>query len=250
MYGKNESTDGNEIHEIFYKKNAYKTGTGFKFPSFSSSSSSSSSGSSSGSNYGNNPSLSSSYSQSSSYSSGLGGSINQPAVQLAPYGQQAQPICSTKPKSILNASTKCNLGTNTCMVQCLNSYRLPNGETMAKMICNNGEWVLEKLDWTEKLACERKINYINSKPVNNFDEFSTYFQQFACHHVKIMVFVLSPAHVHARKILLDHTVNLRKNCVYRDQFNHTTQSYRAVPRVAQLPVLKATLFRMVHQLQI
>lgn len=149
IYGKDDLNDVNEVHEVFYKKNAYKTGTGFKeynSPSYSGSSSSSSSSSASG--YGSYPSQSSPYSKVSSYNSG------QP-VHLAPYGQETRQTCSPKPKTILNASTRCTQGTSTCMVQCLENYQLPNGETMARMICNNGEWVLEKLDWTDKLACER-----------------------------------------------------------------------------------------------
>lgn len=63
--------------------------------------------------------------------------------------------CRTKPQSILNASTRCTVGTGTCMVQCMNGYQFPNGETKAKMICTNDEWILENLEWSTKLACER-----------------------------------------------------------------------------------------------
>lgn len=175
VYGKDDLNDGEEVHEVFYKKNAYKTGTGFngfKFPSFSASVSSSSSSSSSGSGYGYNPSQASSYSGSSGQSVGSGGYSghnHHSPVQLAPYGSsygQYTPLpqekaCSTKPKSLLNASTRCTQGTNNCMVQCLDNYQLPNGETKARMICKNGEWVLENLDWTDKLACERKKNIHN-----------------------------------------------------------------------------------------
>lgn len=63
--------------------------------------------------------------------------------------------CRTKPQSILNASTRCTVGAGTCMVQCMNGYQFPNGETKAKMICTNDEWILENLEWSTKLACER-----------------------------------------------------------------------------------------------
>lgn len=177
-YGK-QNYDGEEVHEVFIKKHAYQTGTGFgnfKFPTFgrqsSSSSAASSSSSSSGSGgYGmNNPSQAISYSSSSSWSSS---SANGQQAQLAPFDQSGygrsgysptavplakvgEKVCTNKPKSILNASTKCSLVTKTCTVQCLNNFQLPNGEAKAKIYCNNGEWALENLDWTDKLACERE----------------------------------------------------------------------------------------------
>lgn len=161
---------GEEVHEVFIKKHAYQTGTGFgnfKFPSFgqrsSSSSASSSSSSSSGSGYGaNNPSQATSYSSSSSWSSGSGQPPLAPFDQSG-YGRSSIPLaktgekmCTNKPKAILNASTKCSLVTKSCIVQCLNNYQLPNGESKAKIYCNAGEWALENLEWTDKLACERE----------------------------------------------------------------------------------------------
>lgn len=204
-----------EVHETFYKKSAYQTGTGYGGyqapPMYGSgySSSSSSSSSSSGSGYGYNPAQSSSYSSSSSFSGGYGGQQQsvpiapygqRPAVPLAPYGQSqynqpplapypgpqsnsngqsssgtygrtqytytrppppSQAIqCPTEPKSILNAYTKCSISTNNCIVECLKDYQFPNGQAKAKLICSSGQWVLENLDWTEKLACERKLNFL------------------------------------------------------------------------------------------
>lgn len=175
-FGKQDYSGEGVHEELFIKKHAYQTGTGFgnyKFPSYgqrSSSSSSSSGSSSSGSGYGfNHPSQATSYSSSSSWSSN---SVNgQPqlapfdqsgyghlghehsAVPLAPTGQK---MCTNKPKTILNASTKCSLVTKSCNVQCLNNYALPDGQTKAKIFCNDGEWTLENLPWTDKLACERE----------------------------------------------------------------------------------------------
>lgn len=175
-FGKQDYS-GEEVHEeLFIKKHAYQTGTGFgnfKFPfgqrSSSTSSASSSSSSSSGGGYGFNPSQAESYSSSSSWSSNSAN--GQP--QLAPfdqsgYGHEQSPIplaktgekmCTHKPKGILNASTKCSLVTKSCIVQCMNNYQLPNGETKAKLYCNAGQWALENLDWTDKLACERKLKF-------------------------------------------------------------------------------------------
>lgn len=192
-----ESPDGNEVHEIVVKRNAYQTGYGgHHFPSGSSSSSSSSSSSNTGYGYGGSMSQSSSYSSSSSYGgtgygpgpthgtgyapSGYSG-YHQPGVQLAPfdagpsygrvtmppqsyrntnYGRVTMPptrssACTTKPQSILNASTRCTVGANSCTVQCMNGYQFPNGQTKARMTCTNEEWILENLEWSNKLACER-----------------------------------------------------------------------------------------------
>lgn len=172
-----------EFHEEFIKKHAYQTGTGFgnfKLPFGKlSSSSANSKSSSSGSGYGINKPSQSSNSWSSSYGSSNGQSqYEQP--QLAPFntfdesgGEQyggyksttpppvrfTQPdekMCTNKPKTILNAKTHCSLVTKTCDVKCKNNYQLPNGETKGKIYCNAGEWTLEKLDWTDNLACERK----------------------------------------------------------------------------------------------
>lgn len=164
--------------------------------SSSSSSSSSSSGSGGGFNPAQSSSYSqsSSYGGYGGYN-GYGGSNKyqqQPAVPLSPYGYHpplaaypgsqsapygqsssgsngrtqyvytrppppAQAIqCFTEPKSILNALTKCSMTTNNCIVECINNYQFPNGQTKAKLLCSAGQWILENLDWTEKLACERK----------------------------------------------------------------------------------------------
>lgn len=77
---------------------------------------------------------------------------NYGRVTSRPHNSNA---CTTKPQSILNASTRCTVGANTCMVQCMNGYQFPNGETKARMICTNEEWTLENLEWSNKLACER-----------------------------------------------------------------------------------------------
>lgn len=167
--GKQNLYDGEEVHEpLFIKKHAYKTGTEF-FPSLtkrfgSTSGSSAGSSSSSGAGQSGSYSSSSSWSSSSSYNGGQSGYQQQP--QLAQYaGYQptaiplasfAEKVCTTKPKSIPNASTQCSLVSKTCNVQCLKDYQLPNGETKAKMYCNNGDWALENMEWTDKLACERK----------------------------------------------------------------------------------------------
>lgn len=64
--------------------------------------------------------------------------------------------CTKKPKAIINASVKCTLLTNTCKAKCQPNYQFPNGETMLNIICDAGEWTLEKLEWSNNLACERK----------------------------------------------------------------------------------------------
>lgn len=136
--------------------------------SFSSSASSSGDSGFFGSRF-NMPAQSASYSGSSSWSSSYGGQsgyqqqpdlaqFNQyagyqsPSIPLAP----AEAVCTQKPKAIPNAKTQCSLTTKTCTVQCFSDYQLPNGETKAKMYCNNGDWALENLEWSDKLACERK----------------------------------------------------------------------------------------------
>lgn len=64
--------------------------------------------------------------------------------------------CTQKPKSIINASVKCTIITNTCKAKCIEGYQFPNGETYMKVICDAGEWTLENLEWSDTLACERK----------------------------------------------------------------------------------------------
>ncbi|XP_031619378.1 hemocytin isoform X2 [Contarinia nasturtii] len=66
------------------------------------------------------------------------------------YGRTCQDI----PRTILNASKRCSIVSKTCTIECLNNYQLPNGETKAKQYCADGTWLLENLDWTDKLACE------------------------------------------------------------------------------------------------
>lgn len=110
--------------------------------------SSSSSSRSSSSSYGG--SFSSSQSSSSSSSNSGGG-----------YVKVGRP-CTSKPKEIANTIAQCSLVTNNCMYQCLDGHHFPTGDTKIKMICNDGEWVLENIEWNDKIACERKLIHICS----------------------------------------------------------------------------------------
>lgn len=71
--------------------------------------------------------------------------------------EMVRKTCTKKPKAITNASVKCTLLTNTCKAKCIENYQFPSGETMLKVICDAGEWALEKLEWSKNLACERKL---------------------------------------------------------------------------------------------
>lgn len=80
-------------------------------------------------------------------------------------------VCTHKPKSILNASIKCSLVSKTCVAHCFDDYQFPNGERKLKINCEAGEWSLERLEWSDKLACERKTNsnYFYYSKQNNFN---------------------------------------------------------------------------------
>lgn len=186
-HGINNNYDSNNaVNEEFYKAKTYKVSS-YKVPA---SYSSSSSHSSSSSLNGNIPA---SYSSSSSYSSSKASSgydssdglynldsnpsqmnseHNPDAYEFKSYTQKQydggksalgqhnsvefnQKSCTNKPKPILNAVTQCSIVTNSCVAKCIANYQFPNGETKVKIGCETGEWVLEKLDWTDKLACER-----------------------------------------------------------------------------------------------
>lgn len=125
------------------------------------------------------PSQSTSYSSSSSWSSGHGSSgsgEHEHGVKLASFEslgeQRDKKVCTTKPKTILNASMKCSIVSNSCNVQCLNNYQLPNGETKTKMICKDGVWSLENLELTEKVACERKKSPTKTKMLKFFEQYN------------------------------------------------------------------------------
>lgn len=129
------------MKEIFTKKNTYNVGSG----SYDDSSlSSSSSSSNSSPNYDG----SFSSSQSSSSSSSLGGGYVNVKV--------GRP-CTSKPREMANTIAQCSLVTNVCVYQCLDGHHFPTGVTKMKMICNDGEWVLESNEWNDKIACERKL---------------------------------------------------------------------------------------------
>lgn len=139
------SFGNNDVEEPFIKRTAYTTSSRpymNQVPAYSLQGSSASASSSSGSYSG--PGFGSSYSpaNSNSFSSNA---VGKP--------------CTEKPKSILNALTKCSIVSNSCMVQCLDGYQFPNGDLKKKMLCEDGEWTLEKTEWSDKLACERKKNY-------------------------------------------------------------------------------------------
>lgn len=68
--------------------------------------------------------------------------------------------CTKKPKTIGNASVKCTLLSNTCKAKCAPNFQFPNGETILTVICVGGEWAFEKLEWSNDLACERKLDFI------------------------------------------------------------------------------------------
>lgn len=132
------NTGDDVVHEQFRKVKTYKGGFGAIgniLPSFGLHSSSASSSSSFGTK------------QSSSFSAASGNSINT--------NSNRRP-CTNKPKAILNASTKCSIVTNSCIVQCLDNYQFPSGDSKMKMLCDDGEWTLENIEWSDKLACERK----------------------------------------------------------------------------------------------
>lgn len=84
-------------------------------------------------------------SQSSSSSSSGGG-----------YVEVGRP-CTSKPRDIANSIAQCSLVTNACVYQCLDGYHFLTGDTKMKMVCNDGEWVLENNEWNDKIACERKL---------------------------------------------------------------------------------------------
>lgn len=70
--------------------------------------------------------------------------------------EQARLVCTKKPKTIMNASIRCTLMSNTCKAVCKEGYQFPTGETLLNVICDAGEWSLEKYEWSDKLSCERE----------------------------------------------------------------------------------------------
>lgn len=137
------------MKEIFTKKKTFNVGSdsyGAQQPannfysSGGSDSSSLSSSSSSSSSYG---SFSSSQSSSSSNSGGGYVNVGRP--------------CTSRPREIANTITQCSLVTNACVYQCLDGHQFPTGDIKMKMICNDGDWVFENIEWNDKIACERKL---------------------------------------------------------------------------------------------
>lgn len=173
-YGGYHNLPGGSSSSGSSSSSSSNTGYGYG-GSMSQSSSYSSSSSYGGTGYGADPTHGTGYAP-----SGYSG-YHQSGVQLAPfdagpsygratlppqsyrntnYGRVTMPptrssACTTKPQSILNASTRCTVGANSCTVQCMNGYQFPNGQTKARMTCTNEEWILENLEWSNKLACER-----------------------------------------------------------------------------------------------
>lgn len=70
--------------------------------------------------------------------------------------EQQQLVCTKKPKKIMNAAVRCTLLTNTCKAVCTEGYQFPTGETLLHVICEAGEWSLEKYEWSDQLSCERE----------------------------------------------------------------------------------------------
>lgn len=64
-------------------------------------------------------------------------------------------VCTSEPKAIANAETRCQ-SAQTCVAQCLNGYQFPTGDKKMRIVCEAGEWALERSEWSDKLACERK----------------------------------------------------------------------------------------------
>lgn len=71
--------------------------------------------------------------------------------------EHVRPACTKKPKIIMNASIRCTLMTNTCKAVCKEGYQFPTGETLLNVICEAGEWSLEKYEWSDQLSCEREF---------------------------------------------------------------------------------------------
>lgn len=71
--------------------------------------------------------------------------------------EHVRSVCTKKPKTIMNAAVRCTLITNTCKAVCKEGYQFPTGETLLNVICDAGEWSLEKYEWSDKLSCEREL---------------------------------------------------------------------------------------------
>lgn len=82
--------------------------------------------------------------------------------------ENVRPVCTKKPKTIMNASVRCTLMTNTCKAVCKEGYQFPTGETLLNVICDAGEWSLEKYEWSDKLSCEREffVTHFLSSSIN------------------------------------------------------------------------------------
>lgn len=72
--------------------------------------------------------------------------------------QSEKKVCTKKPTVVPNASVKCTLLTNTCKAKCNTDYQFPNGETVLNIVCEDGEWALEKSEWNKNVGCERKVS--------------------------------------------------------------------------------------------
>lgn len=91
-----------------------------------------------------------------SYSDGSSGSGSQASASSYSNAMNYNaPTCVREPKSIANAETRCQ-SPALCVAQCLNGYQFPNGNKRMRIVCEAGEWVMEHIEWSDKLACERK----------------------------------------------------------------------------------------------
>lgn len=73
--------------------------------------------------------------------------------------ERGRSVCTKKPKTIMNASVRCTLMSNTCKAVCKEGYQFPTGETLLNVLCEGGEWSLEKYEWSDKLSCEREFPF-------------------------------------------------------------------------------------------
>lgn len=78
-----------------------------------------------------------------------------PDANSKPMPNADEKPCPKNKPIIKKAFVKCS--TSGCVVQCSKNYQFKNGQSSAKLLCNNGVWTLDGFEKKAKPACKRKI---------------------------------------------------------------------------------------------
>lgn len=55
----------------------------------------------------------------------------------------------------MNAGLRCSKYSG-CRIDCIPNYKFPNDVTQLFVVCQEGKWIAEGVDWEHVPACERK----------------------------------------------------------------------------------------------